>query len=389
MSEEKLETEDLEIKTEPAGHPATFPKTVSPVLVMSFVIIALAGVLIATRMQDKSAKVAPSSAEITTLQAEVDARRTELNRQRIAFGLNPLVGGSEPIDDIAERLKNDTDTLVSLAGKFQQLLGEKDMQLIAGNAETLRSEKLRQSLAAEASRLQLELQRALVNGSDAELLRRDMLELREQRDAFAAELQSVREQMKSMSAGASAEDYADLKRRFDETLRAKEFFQARVSELEGDLSQAKLFARSENELLPAAVALFRALRELEGHSDSDMTSAYSRLGVDLGANVLNTLTFATGSAELNPSDEQMIRSLADELPDGDLLLVIGYASETGNVENNQKLSSDRATAVAESYSAVKRPSQLVQAVYLGQTDRFSSRIPERNQLCEIWRIRQK
>ncbi|MEX1048840.1 MAG: OmpA family protein [Akkermansiaceae bacterium] len=389
MSEEKLETEDLEIKPEPAGHPGTFPKTVSPVLVMGFVVIALAGVLIATRVQDKSAKAAPSSAEITTLQAEVDARRTELNRQRIAFGLNPLVGGSEPIDDIADRLKKDTDTLVSLAGKFQQLLGEKDMQLIAGNAETLRSEKLRQSLAAEASRLQLELQRALVNGSDAELLRRDMLELREQRDAFAAELQSVREQMKSMSAGASAEDYADLKRRFDETLRAKEFFQARVSELEGDLSQAKLFARSENELLPAAVALFRALRELEGHSDSDMTSAYSRLGVDLGANVLNTLTFATGSAELNPSDEQMIRSLADELPDGDLLLVIGYASETGNVENNQKLSSDRATAVAESYSAVKRPGQLVQAVYLGQTDRFSSRIPERNQLCEIWRIRQK
>jgi outer membrane protein OmpA-like peptidoglycan-associated protein len=85
----------------------------------------------------------------------------------------------------------------------------------------------------------------------------------------------------------------------------------------------------------------------------------------------------------------MVRGLVNELPDGDLLLVIGYASETGNEDKNRKLSSDRATAVAELYSSLKRPTQLVQAVYLGQTDRFSSRIPERNQLCEIWRIRKK
>jgi hypothetical protein len=38
---------------------------------------------------------------------------------------------------------------------------------------------------------------------------------------------------------------------------------------------------------------------------------------------------------------------------------------------------------------VKRPAQKVQAVYLGQTDRFSSRIPERNQIVEIWCIRKK
>jgi outer membrane protein OmpA-like peptidoglycan-associated protein len=389
MSDEKSQTEDQETTPELAERATGFPKTITPVLALTFVVIALVGVLIATLVQSKSRNSSTSSSAIATLQAEVDARRAELNRQRVAFGLNPLAGGSEPIEDIADRLKKDADTLVSLAEKFQELLAEKDTQLIASNAETLRSEKLRQSLTAEATRLQQELQRALVSGSDAELLRRDMLELKDQRDAFAAELKSVREQMSSMSAGASAEDYADLKRRFDETLRAKEFFEARVRELESDLTQARLFARSENELLPAAVSLFRALRELEGHPDSDLTSAYSRLGVELGANVLQTLTFATGSSALNPSDEQMIHNLANELPDGDLLLVIGYASETGNVDSNQKLSSDRATAVAESYSAVKRPGQLVQAVYLGQTDRFSSRIPERNQLCEIWRIRQK
>ena len=48
-----------------------------------------------------------------------------------------------------------------------------------------------------------------------------------------------------------------------------------------------------------------------------------------------------------------------------------------------------ATAAAQLISNVKRPGQLTQAVYLGQTDRFSSRIPERNQLVEIWHIRKK
>jgi outer membrane protein OmpA-like peptidoglycan-associated protein len=142
-------------------------------------------------------------------------------------------------------------------------------------------------------------------------------------------------------------------------------------------------------LLPAAVALVRTLRKLENKPDSDLTSAYSRIGMDLGADVLQTVTFATGSYDLTSDNQATISGLIDQLPDGDLLLVVGYASRTGNPENNQTLSSDRATAVAEFYSHSKRPDQLVQAVYLGQTARFSSRVPERNQLCEIWRIRKK
>ena len=109
----------------------------------------------------------------------------------------------------------------------------------------------------------------------------------------------------------------------------------------------------------------------------------------LGADVRKTLSFATGSSALPPADEEAIRSLVTEIPDGDLILAIGYASETGNVDSNRTLSSDRATAAAQLISSIKRPGQLTQAVYLGQTDRFSSRIPERNQLVEIWHIRKK
>jgi outer membrane protein OmpA-like peptidoglycan-associated protein len=265
------------------------------------------------------------------------------------------------------------------------MLAEKDSELTARNAEILRLERLRQSLSAEITRVEGELQRALVNGSNLDLLRRDLADVKAQRDALATELNEARQKV----SGVSAEDYADLKRQLEESQRAKAFFEARVQELEGDLSKAKLFASSENELLPAAVQLFRSLRELENKPDSEISSAYSSLAVALGANVLKTLNFATGSSALAAADDEAVRNLVAEIPDGDLILAIGYASETGNVDNNRVLSSDRATAAAQLVSSVKRPGQLTQAVYLGQTDRFSSRVPERNQLVEIWHIRKK
>ena len=379
------------METDEAEAPKTSSKILTPpAAALIFVIMALLGVLIVVAIRGViSNRSSVSAADITNLEAEVNARRSELNRQRMALGYAPLEGTSEPIDNIATRLKADADTLVALAGRFQEMLAEKDSEVTAKNAEWLRSEQLRQTLASENSRLQAELGRALAAGSDSDRLRSDLANLKSQRDALADELNATLEKLKTTTAGVSPEDYEVLERRLEEALRARDFFEARVKQLEGDLTKAKLFASSENELLPAAVQLFRNLRELEGRPDSELTTSYSNLGVELGASVLHTLPFATGSAGLTPADEEMVRGLVNELPDGDLLLVIGYASETGNEDRNRKLSSDRATAVAELYSSLKRPTQLVQAVYLGQTDRFSSRIPERNQLCEIWRIRKK
>jgi len=376
-------------ESQTAAEPVSRKPTIAPTTAWLLVIVGLIGVLIVVAVFSGIGRKSASEEDLTVAKAQLDALRNDLSRQRVSMGLVPLEGGSEPVTEIAKRLKKDADTLVALSQRFQEMLQEKDTEIVAKSSELLRSEQLRQSLTAESARIQSELQRALVNGSDAELLRRDLANLKSQRDALVAELGETREKMQTMSAGVSAADFAELQRRFDETLRAKEFFEARVKELQGDLSQAKLFASSENELLPAAVTLFRALRELENRPDSELTTSYSGFGVEQGANVLHTLSFATGSSGLAPADEDIIRGLVDLLPDGDLLLVIGYASEIGNSDSNRQLSSDRATAVAELYSSIKRPGQLTQAVYLGQTDRFSSGIPERNQLVEIWRIRKK
>lgn len=377
---------DAETESRISGQSGSvFKSSLPPAAILAFVIIALLGVLIVMVLKNSSSVSPSDNDDVTALQAEANALRSEYNRERIAMGLRPIEGDSEPIEDIADRLKKDADTIVALAASYQRMLAEKDSELTARNAEILRSEKLRQSLSAEITRLQGDFQRAVVNDSDSDILRRDLADLKAQRDALAAELSEA----SLKSAGITAEDYADLKRGLEETQRAKEFFEARVQALEGDLSKAKLFASSENELLPAAVELFRNLRQLENKPDSEISAAYSSLAVQLGANVLKTLNFATGSSALVPADTDAIRNFVAEIPDGDLILAIGYASETGNVDSNRTLSSDRATATAELISSVKRPGQLTQAVYLGQTDRFSSRVPERNQLVEIWQIRKK
>ena len=393
MSEEQAPIENQTTAEPPARKSpvAAFASkfVMPPAVMLALLILVLLAVLIVMVIRNGMHKPAVDPADLTELQAQANVLRSQLNRERMALGLRPLEGGSEPIEDIAARLKKDADTMVALAGSFQSLLGEKDLELSAKSAELLRSEQLRQSLAAEGARLQGELQRALVNGSELDLLRRDLTTMKAQRDALATELDATRKELAAKGQGVSKDQLADLQRRFEETLRAKEFFEAKVKELEGDLSKAKLFANSENELLPAAVELFRNLRKLENLPEAEITTAYSSLGAQLGANVLHKLNFATGSSGLSPADQETIRNLVADIPDGDLVLAIGYASETGNVDKNRTLSSERATAVAQLYESVKRPTQLVQAVYLGQTDRFSSKTPEANQLVEIWRIRKQ
>jgi outer membrane protein OmpA-like peptidoglycan-associated protein len=373
----------------PAETPAiTATSTRQPWLVPAFAVIALLVILITLNLR-KGGGEGAGLQDLAGLKAEANALREQLNRERVALGLRPLEGNVESMQDVATRLSKDAETMVALAGSFQNMLVEKDAEISAKNSELIRSEQLRQSLANESARLQGELQRALVDTSEIDLLRRESAQLKQQRDMLAEELAGLRQQLTLNVGAVSAEIHADLERRLEETTRARDFFEARVAELESELAQSKLFASNENELLPAAVELFRSLRGLEGKPDSEISAAYSSLGVELGASVLHTLKFKTGSSELSPDDQETIRRMVDEIPDGDLLLAIGYASETGNVNVNRELSSDRATAAASYFVSLKRPGQLAQAVYLGQTDRFSSRIPERNQIVELWRIRRK
>ncbi|WP_411827076.1 hypothetical protein [Luteolibacter sp. AS25] len=364
-----------------------------PVLLLLFAVVILFVILVFSLMSGKSGSfnkaMTIEDPSLSALKADIEARRMDLNRQRMESGLPPMEGGSEPIEDIAARLRKDAETLASLSERFRLLLTEKDAQINEASDELTRSQQVRQSLSNEISQLRQEFQKSLVAGAEVSNLKMQLESAITQRQAMSDELLALRQEMANSQGSVTQDQYDDVQRLLQEASNARDFFENRVKELEAQIGQAELFAKSEDELLPAAVQLFRSLRKLEGMKDSDLTTEYSRLGVDLGANVLHTLSFATGSSDLTAEDSQRVQSAIDEIPDGDLALIIGYASVTGDATANERLSSDRATKAAEFYSGIKRNEQLVQAVYLGQTDRFSSRIPERNQICEIWRIRRK
>lgn len=394
MSEKQVKTEDAKdpdlMPEETADRTEASKSTIPPYVGIGLLIAALLVVLLVINIRAKKNRApALDDKSVSAVSAELEATRSELNRHRMSMGLRPIENGSESIDDIAKRLGKDAATLVGLAGSFEKILAEKDLTIDSKNSELLRSEQLRQSLAAESVRLQGELQRSLVSGADGDLARRELANVKDQRDRLASALAKAEAELKSAAGGRSNDEFADLQRRYEEAQRAKDFFEKRSRDLENELGKLRIFAKSETELLPAAVELFRTLRGLEGKKDSDQTSAYSEIGAKLGANVLRTLNFQTGSSDLTPEEKSGIQGLVDAVPDGDLVLVVGYASTTGNVDANRVLSSDRATAAAQFFASSKRPGQSVQAVYIGQTNRFSSAAPERNQICEIWHIRAK
>ena len=326
--------------------------------------------------------------QLRTMKAEVAAMEAELNAQRMALGLRPKENTYESVEEVAGRMRKDADTMVALARTFQNAITEKDALLSAKNSEFIQSEQNRQALLAELSRMRQQYEQSVSAGFQAESLKIENEALKSQRDVLNAEVARLRGELAANSGSMPADQLAQWERRLEEANRAREFLESRAAQLERELAQARIFANSENELLPAAVELFRLLRKLENKPEAEIEAEYSRMGAALGANVLHMLAFETGSTVLSAADQERIRSLVADVPDGDLVLCVGYASETGNVDGNRELSSGRATA-AELFSSIKRPGQKVQAVYLGQTDRFSSKVPERNQVVEIWRIRKQ
>lgn len=380
----------------PGADPAGKAAPLSPaILVLGFVVMVLLGILVVQSFKQRGTS-STDDAALAPIRAELEARRSELDRQRAELGLSPFGGSTsgETADQIAARLKKDADLLAATASQLQSMLTESNTLLSQKNADLLTSEQARQSLMNQIAKLQTDLNRALVDGSSVDLLKRQLTDVSAKRDAILAELEAARAKLADTANRPSSETLADLQRRLDEATRAKGFFETRVKELEAKVAELEsklrsqnLFAKSENELLPAAVELFRSLQKLENQPDSEISAAYSGFGVNLGANVVRKLTFPTGSSVPAPEDEVAIKSMTGALPDEGLILVVGYASETGNVDANRTLSSDRATAVAQLLDSTKLPNQKVQAVYLGQTDRFGSKFPERNQLCEIWQIR--
>lgn len=357
----------------PASEPAAAkPATISvppSVLILGFIVVVLLGVLVAISLRPKEKEAAGEDSEIRDLKGRLLAERENVNQQRLNQGRTPLSsgGGLESAEVVAKRITDDTATLVGLSKGSVDLIAAKEAEY-AKTAKELADALQGLALLREKN------QDLMVEASTATLARRDL----EKANATIGVLQK---EIERLGKGPD-----DLKKMLYEITAERDRLRAQVAELQAQASKNSLFAGTESQLFKEAVELFRSLRTLENKSDSEITQAYSQYGIRFGASVFGQLAFPTGSSELDPSDIERVRHFPGEAADNAYIIVIGYASETGNVDENRVLSSDRATVVAQVLDAAKKPGQHVQAAYLGQTDRFGSSHPERNQICEVWQI---
>lgn len=203
------ETPDTDAAATPAeatSAPArTQPSTT--VLVLGFLALALLGALVASQVRGNPSRETSSAK-------------------------------SEPAE-IAMRLKRDAETLSALAlrndailnGK-DRTLGEKDRELRAADART-------GAVTSQLAKVQGQLETALADSASIATLKAQVADLAKQNAALADELRNARAQLAEFSQQPSPDDIADLKRRLDETTRAKSFFETRSKELETKLGATR------------------------------------------------------------------------------------------------------------------------------------------------------
>lgn len=371
------ETQESQESPKAENKPANSSSNSPLIMMIGFVVIVLLGVVIFQGIfptKDQESK--EDSTAMESLRADIKTRRAEINRQRLALGMEPLAGSSEAESArvVADRLTEDANTLASLVTSFEDLLASKEQQLDLARAESIAALKEQQRLSDAYFDLQKQLRDAMINSS--------------KNSSLVTALDQANQEMETMRMSYSnlQSQIEDLNKEIFELKLENNRLKSESTELAIRVRQTSLFADNEKELMKEAIALFRALRKLQGASPSELSAAYSRFGAELGSTVLTTCEFETGSAAVSPTLEAQLQSIPAETPDNAMIFVVGYASETGNVDSNSELSSDRATAVAEILDLLKKPTQKVQAVYLGQTKRFSSDVPEKNQRVEVWQI---
>ncbi len=193
-------------------------------------------------------------------------------------------------------------------------------------------------------------------------------------------LETLEQKMLTMVDAKEVAKLAELQEQNDKLRR-------QLQALQTSIDFTKLFVKSHTTLPANAQALYNELKGLEGFTEEKLRAAYTRIATELNAENLQQVKFATGSSILNFTDQTTIKNKIDTTASTDYFLVVGYASRTGDAANNEKLSANRATAVASIVNQLKKDGQDVRAVYLGQTNRFSKSVNADNQLCEIWRIK--
>lgn len=174
----------------------------------------------------------------------------------------------------------------------------------------------------------------------------------------------------------------------------------RVEELEREIRIMKMDERMKEQMIegddsevpeglaegltPRARQVCAEMLSWESLEPDALEAAREKLKLELGARSLTRVKFGSGSAHVGSDDLEALRIAIADTNDYALILAVGFADTGGDEELNRELGSLRARNSADSMQGLIRRGQIVESVYLGETDRFGAKAE--NRVVEIWEL---
>jgi outer membrane protein OmpA-like peptidoglycan-associated protein len=326
---------------------------------------------------------------IAQLQAQIEKERLLNEKLR----LTGLPGDSRNPEALVAQIKADSEALARLVNKSNSDAAmlrstQADLASLRRRNEDLSSELEKNRAAAlRAQDLQRQLNQirqdaqGMVDQAEVNRVRSELDLVKTDRDRLQDELTRLRSQQQDM---VDSSLLAQLRTELEQLRERNIILRAENQRLLTELDGAKLFVTGED-LSPRAVALYRALKSIEEENHLKRRETYESISTQLSAAVRETIAFKTGQATVAREHESHLAEIVANASEKSFFLVVGYASTSGDSQNNEELSSQRATRVASMVNRLRKEGQAVQAVYLGEGKRFG---PEDavNQVCEVWEI---
>ena len=328
-----------------------------------------------------------------------DPKVTEMRKELAEFKAKIALvvstsGNNQTTTLLVEDIKRDVGTLGAIVEQNQQnVLALKDSQatiqsLTRQLADLQRRDGLNGDAAARVEGLEAQV-KALTAQLDGAVDQATMTALRDQLTASKVLSQKFQEELTALKTKSArmidGNQLTAVRTELDECLAENALLKLELQKLRTKLDGARLFVTREN-LSPKARKFFRELERLEEIDRDTLEQAYERIKKEFNAHVVETAAFATGSADLKQEHEAHIKGVTVESNPNSFFLVVGYASKTGDIKSNRDLSERRSKRVASTVNYLKQNNQEVQAIYLGETDRFGEKA-QPNQICEVWEIR--
>jgi len=310
---------------------------------------------------EKEATINPvpiTAGELTALEAELASAKASLEAE------------SSRRSEMAMNLRESRQAAATLEAEKTKWNAAK--QELASELESL--EGRLSALATEKQTLTAQLAEA--SNSDAAALKIEVAGLKE-------ELDSEREACRAAKSALNAE-IDKLQTGLDQALYGDQLKPAA-----GDFPALTLpFLVNEPIKLDRKVRpVFIELRGM-GESEADLQKAYEKISRDGKTRAIHKVPFESGSAEVVAAETAKLKELLKESSKGAKFLVVGYASTDGDPKSNHELSSKRASSVAAKLAGIEGVDKdSVQAVYFGQTKRFSSSDMAPNRIVEVWQVK--